>query len=354
MMLDSVLMLHSARLDAQQLQIQQLQSDVAEIRKAIEKDREEERDFRNFVLNWMHQQDSRAAAKSSSPVGPYQRSRAPNSVSASLIAQLEESVSRSEARSISSQVVSCKVEQQTIMNLVSPDLGLRGEESVPTAPVLSPSLSLAETTKGVESSVTSVHVSSPTAFLFSDLGPYCLAAKEGKSKCSGVNLDDVSNTSVVELVGELSNLQNNKATLLSETILVLCREQAQLQDTYMLQGVFMRGIGSSIHVVFKQLATRFVDFNDRLPHVPPKLFVLDRDPQPPDLYIPHASHVVAFIAGSFHIPSRQSWVVHGQCRPPEDALVEVSTLIWNPLANFSLVDKTVLKGEVVIGIMFKY
>ncbi|XP_076886082.1 AUGMIN subunit 3-like [Bidens hawaiensis] len=137
-----------------------------------------------------------------------------------------------------------------------------------------------------------------------DTGPYRLVAEEGKSKCSWVNLDDVSNTLVradsqksqhqrvselqrlrsifgtserqwveaqvenakqqailvtlkgqvnsdeahihldlhslrrkhVELVGELSNLQNKEEKLLSETIPNLCWELAQLQDTYILQG----------------------------------------------------------------------------------------------------------------------
>ncbi|KAK9069042.1 hypothetical protein SSX86_013158 [Deinandra increscens subsp. villosa] len=136
-----------------------------------------------------------------------------------------------------------------------------------------------------------------------DTGPFRLVAEEGKSKCSWVNLDDVSNTLVqadtqkshqrvselqrlrsifgtserqwveakvenakqqailltlkgqvnsdeahihmdlhslrrkhVELVGELSNLQNKEEKLLSETIPDLCWELAQLQDTYILQG----------------------------------------------------------------------------------------------------------------------
>ncbi|KAL8258954.1 hypothetical protein R6Q59_026907 [Mikania micrantha] len=137
-----------------------------------------------------------------------------------------------------------------------------------------------------------------------DTGPYRLVAEEGKSKCSWVNLDDISNISMqadsqksqhqrvselqrlrsifgtserqwveaqvenakqqailvtlkgqvssdeahihldlhslrrkhVELVGELSNLQNKEEKLLYETIPNLCWELAQLQDTYILQG----------------------------------------------------------------------------------------------------------------------
>ncbi|MFS7905262.1 putative HAUS augmin-like complex subunit 3 [Helianthus anomalus] len=103
-----------------------------------------------------------------------------------------------------------------------------------------------------------------------------MVAEEGKSKCSWVNLDDVSNTTLwveaqvenakqqailvtlkgqvnsdeahihldlhslrrkhVELAGELSNLQNKEEKLLSETIPNLCWELAQLQDSYILQG----------------------------------------------------------------------------------------------------------------------
>ncbi|KAI3829873.1 hypothetical protein L1987_04004 [Smallanthus sonchifolius] len=137
-----------------------------------------------------------------------------------------------------------------------------------------------------------------------DTGPYRLVAEEGKSKCSWVNLDDISSNLVradsqksqhqrvselqrlrsifgtserqrveaqvenakqqailvtlkgqvnsdeahihldlhslrrkhVELVGELSDLQNKEEKLLSETIPNLCWELAQLQDTYILQG----------------------------------------------------------------------------------------------------------------------
>ncbi|RZB56901.1 AUGMIN subunit 3 isoform C [Glycine soja] len=95
-----------------------------------------------------------------------------------------------------------------------------------------------------------------------DTGPFRLVAEEGKSKCSWVNLDDISNTYVrdleksqvssdeahihldlhslrrkhSELKGELSNLYNHEEKLLSETISDLCWELAQLQDTYILQG----------------------------------------------------------------------------------------------------------------------
>ncbi|KAI7983856.1 AUGMIN subunit 3 [Camellia lanceoleosa] len=41
----------------------------------------------------------------------------------------------------------------------------------------------------------------------------------------------------VELVGELSNLYHKEVNLLSETIPDLCWELAQLQDTYILQGI---------------------------------------------------------------------------------------------------------------------
>ncbi|KAA3458992.1 AUGMIN subunit 3-like isoform X2 [Gossypium australe] len=120
-----------------------------------------------------------------------------------------------------------------------------------------------------------------------DTVPFRLVAEEGKSKCSWVSLDDVSNSLVrgtpfgtserqwveaqvenakqqailmalksqissdeahihldlhslrrkhAELVGEVSNLYHKEEKLLTETIPDLCWELAQLQDTYILQG----------------------------------------------------------------------------------------------------------------------
>ncbi|OEL25747.1 AUGMIN subunit 3 [Dichanthelium oligosanthes] len=92
-------------------------------------------------------------------------------------------------------------------------------------------------------------------------GPFRLVAEEGKSKCSWVSLDDITNCLMrgdsekshhhqrvaelqrlrsmrkgSELAGELSTLSQKVQAFVSETIPCLCSELAQLQGTYILQG----------------------------------------------------------------------------------------------------------------------
>ncbi|KAJ0590708.1 hypothetical protein HanIR_Chr04g0200461 [Helianthus annuus] len=59
------------------------------------------------------------------------------------------------------------------------------------------------------------------------------------------------------------------------------------------------------------------NFNIRLADLPPKLFDLNPDPEPPDRYKPSISAPV-------RVPSSQLWVVHGQCWPPKDSTSEIS------------------------------
>ncbi|KAK8609161.1 hypothetical protein V6N13_025468 [Hibiscus sabdariffa] len=68
--------------------------------------------------------------------------------------------------------------------------------------------------------------------------PFRLVAEEGKSKCSWVSLDDVSNNLVRE---DLEKSHHQRVSELQRlhsmyTIPDLCWELAQLQDTYILQG----------------------------------------------------------------------------------------------------------------------
>ncbi|KAJ0897178.1 hypothetical protein HanRHA438_Chr08g0342791 [Helianthus annuus] len=86
-------------------------------------------------------------------------------------------------------------------------------------------------------------------------------------------------------------------------------------------------------------------FNIRLADLPPKLFDLDPDPEPPDRHTPSLSAPI-------RVPSSHLWVVHGQCRPPEDSTKEISVCLRSSLSDSSLEDKTVLKGGVLIEIAY--
>ncbi|KAJ0744976.1 hypothetical protein HanPI659440_Chr10g0393661 [Helianthus annuus] len=286
------------RLDAQEQQIKQLQGVVAKIEtslKVLEEDLVESREFRKLVLNWMHQQDSRSEERWYGKEHQFQ------------VGHLDES-----GPPISDSATTIYVEGT------------------------SPQTSTEFDSKANEKRICTNHGESGVVEI----------------NTSGEHLDEVIKSSKFELCDilkgsgsppdygvDMSNLGWAPANTLIFGSIRFVTPASNPQF-----GVFVPSTLPNNHPSQDRIGSKLLDVQTfewkpgwdfgwldytRPPAFASKLFVLDEDPKPPDPstnlksdllwklfhgWCKNASQIAAGVVGSYHL-----WVVHRQCRPPEDS-----------------------------------
>ncbi|KAJ0467284.1 hypothetical protein HanIR_Chr14g0683621 [Helianthus annuus] len=303
----------SARIDAQDIQINQLQSDITKIKstlnsleESLEEERAESAEFRKTLLNWMRQHEKKGEEES---LGSSCRS-------GSVLAQLEALVYRSEER-------------------LGKSLLHNGCGSKSRSDSANWALSTAETEFGHGSSTT--NSMSDTDHLKAIIYRFEETSADHGYLMLNSHSDSIFSGSNSTSAAPIAQFQSPRAQIVGvrskshEIGVISDRSQGNLGfRTVVLGSDAVLGLGI---------------FNIQLADLPPKLFDLDPDPEPPDRHTPSLSAPVRVL-------SSQLWVVHGQCRPPEDSTKEISVCFWSSLSDSSLEDKTVLKGGVLIEIAY--
>ncbi|KAJ0468458.1 hypothetical protein HanRHA438_Chr14g0652971 [Helianthus annuus] len=309
------------RLDAQEQQIKQLQGDVAKIKtslKLLEEELVESREFRKVVLNWMHHQDSRSNFRSISQFSD--TSSGSVSPPSSFSAQLEAFIARSEERLGKS--------------LLHTGCGSKSRpESVNWA------LSTAENTfvhdRFEEASAT--NSMSDTDHLKAIIYRFEETSADHGYLMLNSHSDSIFSGSNSASAAPIAQFQSPRAHIVGV--------RSKSHEIGVISGRSQGNLGFRTVVLGSDAVLGLGIFNIRLADLPPKLFDLDPDPEPPDRHTPSLSAPVRVL-------SSQLWVVHGQCRPPEDSTKEISVCFWSSLSDSSLEDKTVLKGGVLIEIAY--
>ncbi|KAJ0895874.1 hypothetical protein HanRHA438_Chr08g0328151 [Helianthus annuus] len=307
-----------ARIDAQDIQIKQLQSDVTEIKstlKLLEEERAESAEFRKIMLNWMTQHEKKGEEES---LGSSFRF-------GSVLAQLETIVSRSDER-----LSGCR----QLMSTGHTDSRSLGDDSklptpgTPLASVRSKSDKIPINTSQSDvfgavniRSISSYYgSSSPVAQL-----TVLISGSEDKSSGPGSLMSTRANWAIYDIV---------HWKLGSEPVMghdVGLKTVVDLDFADLGRGVGQKMVVGLIFSVLKLHEKGKAPFdrgNDSLSH---RLF----------------NGMGLTFSVMWHF-----WVVHGQPRPPEDSSEEAFTGFLGHALDQSLEDKTFFEGGVLIEILF--